>query len=62
MSQPRETVSPSDHFVLERLADGVYAAIGRGGSPTFSNAGFVDLGNQTLIFDTFELPEAATDL
>jgi cyclase len=52
----------SDHFELERIADGVYAAIGREGGPTSSNAGIVDLGSQTLVFDAFELSEAAEDL
>jgi cyclase len=62
MSWPRETTSSSDHFVLERITDGVYAAMGRDGSPTISNAGIVDLGNRTLIFDAFESPEAGADL
>lgn len=62
MPHREESVSTSDHFVLERIADGVYAAVGREGGPTFSNAGIVDLGSQTLIFDAFELPEAADDL
>lgn len=52
----------SEHFVLHELAEGVYAALGREGSPTFSNAGIVDLGDQTLVLDAFELPAAAADL
>jgi len=52
----------SEHFVLEELAQGVYAALGRAGSPTFSNAGIIDLGEQTLVLDAFELPAAAADL
>ena len=50
------------HFHLEKLAEGVYAALGTGDSPTFSNAGIVDLGDQTLVFDAFELPEAGQEL
>jgi cyclase len=52
----------SKHFEIQRIAEGVYAALGIPGSPTFSNAGIVDLGNQTLVFDTFEMPEAGKDL
>ena len=55
----------SRHFKLEQLSDGVYAAIhnlhaedGWAGC----NAGIVDLGDRTLVFDTFESPEAARDL
>ena len=52
----------SEHFELHELAGGVYAALGKAGSPTFSNAGIVDLGEQTLVFDAFELPAAGADL
>jgi cyclase len=62
MSDRTEAVLTSDHFVLEQIAEGVYAAVGRAGGPTASNAGIVDLGSQTLVFDAFELPDAADDL
>jgi cyclase len=52
----------SQHFRLERLADGIYAAIHIDGGWAQSNAGIIDLGDRTLIFDTFINPEAATDL
>jgi len=52
----------SDHFELHQIADGVYAAIGIEGGAAYSNAGIIDLGDQTLIFDTFETPIAAQDL
>jgi cyclase len=52
----------SQHFRLEHLADGVYAAIGRDDGGAYSNAGIVDLGDRTLIFDTFKTPQAAQDL
>jgi cyclase len=52
----------SEHFELQELAEGVYAALGKTGSPTFSNAGIVDLGEQTLVLDAFELPAAGGDL
>lgn len=62
MRETGAALPASDHFSLTELAHGVYAALGREGSPTFSNAGIVDLGQQTLVFDAFELPEAGADL
>jgi cyclase len=52
----------SKHFRLQKLADGVYAAIHINGGGAFGNAGIVDLGDRTLIFDTFFTPQAAEDL
>ena len=52
----------SEHFELEQLTDGVYAAIASPGGRAFSNGGIVDLGDQTLVFDAFETPAAAADL
>ncbi len=52
----------SKHFRLEQLTDGVYAAIGIEGTGSGSNAGIVDLGDRTLVFDTFLTPQAAADL
>jgi glyoxylase-like metal-dependent hydrolase (beta-lactamase superfamily II) len=52
----------SKHFELKELAAGVYAAIGTAGGAAYSNAGIVDLGDQTLVFDTFQTPQAAQDL
>lgn len=40
----------------------VWAAIGRPGSAISGNAGIVDLGTSTLLFDTFLTPQAASDL
>jgi glyoxylase-like metal-dependent hydrolase (beta-lactamase superfamily II) len=57
-----DTLPRSEHFQIEQLADGVYAAIATPGGAAPSNAGIVDLGDQTLIFDTFETPRAAADL
>ncbi len=62
MEQTGDTLPSSEHFQIEQLADGVYAAIAIPGGAAFSNAGIVDLGDQTLIFDTFETPRAAADL
>ncbi len=53
---------PSDHFAVQQLADGVFAAIATDGGAAISNAGIVDLGGRTLIFDTFMTPQAGRDL
>jgi glyoxylase-like metal-dependent hydrolase (beta-lactamase superfamily II) len=59
----KESVLPSSaHFELREIAGGVYAAIGRAGGGSYSNAGIVDLGDRTLIVDTFMTPQAAEDL
>ncbi len=52
----------SRHFHLERLADGVYAAINSDEGWAICNAGIVDLGDRTLVFDAFTSPQAAIDL
>jgi cyclase len=57
-----ESLPASDHFVIEQIADGVYAAIAREEGAAFCNAGIVDLGDKSLVFDTFETPRAAEDL
>lgn len=60
--QTNPTLPTSKHFRLERLTEGVYAAIAIVGSGAMSNAGIIDLGGETLIFDTFWTPQAAHDL
>ncbi|MCG7345492.1 MBL fold metallo-hydrolase [Sporosarcina sp. ACRSL] len=52
----------SKHFELQRLEDGIYAAIAKDGGGAVGNAGFIDLGDQTIIFDTFNTQQAAADL
>jgi cyclase len=52
----------SGYFRLEQLADGVYAAIVHDGTGAVGNAAFVDLGDKTLVFDTFQSFVAAADL
>jgi cyclase len=52
----------SQHFKVFKLADGVFAAIAVNGGAAISNAGIIDLGERTLIFDTFMTPQAAGDL
>jgi len=52
----------SKHFRLQQIANGVYAAIHIDGGTAIGNAGIIDLGDRTLIFDTFGTPQAAQDL
>lgn len=52
----------SPYFRLEELAPGVYAAIVVPGTGAWGNAGIVDLGDRTLVFDTFYTPSAAEEL
>lgn len=58
------TLPDSIHYEWQPLADGVWAAVMKtdGRSLASSNAGIVDLGDQTLIFDTSNTPAAARDL
>ncbi|UOY93336.1 MBL fold metallo-hydrolase [Ectobacillus sp. JY-23] len=50
------------YFTCEEVRPGVYAAIVKDGKGALGNAGFVNLGEETLIFDTFMLPQAAAEL
>jgi len=61
MSKKAGTVL-SRHFRLERLTDGVYACVHKDGGWAISNAGIIDIGKQTLVFDTCLTPQAACDL
>lgn len=47
----------SKYFKLQQLANGVYAAIN-----LLGNAGIVDLGDRTLVYDSLFMPQAAKDL
>jgi glyoxylase-like metal-dependent hydrolase (beta-lactamase superfamily II) len=58
----QKSLPTSPHFRLQQLAAGVFAAISRDGGAAIANAGIVDLGERTLIFDTFLTPQAARDL
>ena len=52
----------SEHFDIESLAEGVYAAMASPSGAAYSNAGIIDLGDSTLVFDTFDAPQAGEDL
>ena len=52
----------SKHFQIEQLADGVYATVASEQGYAVCNAGVIDIGDRTILFDTFISPEAARDL
>jgi glyoxylase-like metal-dependent hydrolase (beta-lactamase superfamily II) len=52
----------SHHFHLEQLAEGVYAAIHDQAGWAICNAGIIDLGDRTIVYDAFISPQAASDL
>jgi hypothetical protein len=47
---------------IERVHEGVYAAIAEEDGVAVGNAGFVDLGGETLVFDTHVSLAAAREL
>ncbi|WNS44623.1 MBL fold metallo-hydrolase [Paenibacillus sp. MMS20-IR301] len=49
-------------FTIEQVAQGVWAAVVTPGSGAVGNASIIDLGDFTVIVDTFSLPEAAKGL
>jgi glyoxylase-like metal-dependent hydrolase (beta-lactamase superfamily II) len=57
-----EAFPKSKYFSLTPLADGIWAALSIPGTGSWSNAGIIDLGDQTIIFDAFATPTAAEDL
>jgi len=56
------SIPKSKHFQLQRLADGVYAAVASEEGYAICNAGIVDTGDRTVVFDTFISPDPAKDL
>lgn len=57
-----QTLPTSQHFEVQKLTEGVYAALALPGGWATANAGIIDLGDRTLVFDTFLNPAAAADL
>lgn len=56
-------ITASANFSIEQLAPGVWAAIHNDNyGKAICNAGIVDLGDKTLIFDPFMTPSAAMEL
>jgi len=52
----------SKHFQLDQIGKGIYAAIAKDGGGAVGNAGFVDLGDKIIVFDTFNTQQASEDL
>jgi cyclase len=52
----------SKHFTLEKVSRNVYVAVAKEGSGSVANAGFVDLGEKLIVFDTFNTQQASEDL
>ena len=57
-----DALPTSPYFHIERIAEGVWAAIVARGAGAWGNAAIVALGDGTLVFDTFLTPAAARDL
>ncbi len=55
-------VPSSKHFTLGKLSEGVFAAIANDGGWAVCNTGIIDLGDRTLVFDTFVNQDAAEEL
>jgi len=52
----------SKHFTLEQISKSIFAAIAKEGGGAVANAGFVDLGDKVIVFDTFNTQQASEDL
>ncbi len=62
MTTAHTDLPSSPYFRLEQLGDHAWLAIATPGSGALGNAGIVDLGGATLIFDTMMTLSAARDL
>lgn len=62
MPKNSSSLQNSIHFSLEEVAEGIFAAIAAEEGGAMGNAGIIDLGDRTVIFDSFETPFAAEDL
>jgi len=52
----------SKHFKLEQISNSSFAAIAKEGGGAVANAGFVDLGDKVIVFDTFNTQQVSEDL
>lgn len=50
------------HLDIQKITDGVYAAVHRNGGHGICNAGIIDLGDATVVFDCMLTPAAALEL
>jgi glyoxylase-like metal-dependent hydrolase (beta-lactamase superfamily II) len=62
MTVANDKPSTSRYYRLRQLGDGVYCAVAIPGSGSMGNAGIIDLGDATLVFDTMLTAQAARDL
>jgi cyclase len=59
----KEKINTSENFTIEQLAPNVWAAIhNENYGKAICNAGIVDLGDKTVVFDPFMTPSAAVEL
>lgn len=62
-TQKKKLKPSTGNFTIQQLAQGVWAAISNDQyGKAICNAGIVDLGDKTLIFDPFMTPQAAEEL
>ena len=59
---PQPEVYNSDHFSVHELTDGVVALIHKRGGKAICNVGIINLGKETLVFDTFITPLVAKEI
>ncbi|HYF75480.1 MAG TPA: MBL fold metallo-hydrolase [Candidatus Nitrosocosmicus sp.] len=57
-----KTIYKCDYFTVEELASGVYGAFATEEGGALSNSGVIDLGEKTVVFDTFLSADAASEL
>lgn len=55
-------IPSTQHFQLQTIAEGVFVAQPKLDGGAGCNAGIIDLGDQTIIFDPFLTPQAAAEL
>lgn len=55
-------ITKTEYFSIYSIKPGVYAAIAYPGKGAWSNAGFVDLGDDLIVFDALSTPSAAYEL
>ena len=59
----KQKIKPSSNFTIEQLAPNVWAAIHNDYyGKAICNAGIIDLGDKTVVFDPFMTPSAAIEL
>jgi cyclase len=51
-----------EHFTLDEITDGVFAAVDSGTGAAVSNASIIDLGDKAIVFDAFQTALAAAEL